>query len=27
MDKKDSDFDKILDDLFRIRAENMKRMG
>ncbi|GKB05641.1 hypothetical protein Tco_0833836, partial [Tanacetum coccineum] len=25
--KKDSDFDKILDDLFRTRAENMKRMG
>nr|GEY18315.1 hypothetical protein [Tanacetum cinerariifolium] len=26
MDKKDSNFDKILDDLFRIGAENMKRM-
>ncbi|GKE91441.1 hypothetical protein Tco_1572536 [Tanacetum coccineum] len=25
--KKDSDFDKILDDLFRTGAENMKRMG
>ncbi|GJZ10646.1 hypothetical protein Tco_0545405 [Tanacetum coccineum] len=25
--KKDSDFDKILDDLFRTRAENMKQMG
>ncbi|GKA43336.1 hypothetical protein Tco_0736060, partial [Tanacetum coccineum] len=27
MDKKDSDFDKILDDLFRIGADNLKRMG
>ncbi|GKF07175.1 hypothetical protein Tco_0041399, partial [Tanacetum coccineum] len=27
MDKKDSDFDKILDDLFRIGFDNMKRMG
>ncbi|GJR16536.1 hypothetical protein Tco_0799188 [Tanacetum coccineum] len=27
MDKKDFDFDKILDDLFRIGAENMKQMG
>ncbi|GJQ89802.1 hypothetical protein Tco_0000941 [Tanacetum coccineum] len=27
VDKKDSEFDKILDDLFRIRAENMKQMG
>ncbi|GKB94071.1 hypothetical protein Tco_0980208, partial [Tanacetum coccineum] len=26
-DKKDSDFDKILDDLFRIGADNLKRMG
>ncbi|GKF72606.1 hypothetical protein Tco_0208720 [Tanacetum coccineum] len=25
--KKDSDFDKILDDLFRTGAENIKRMG
>ncbi|GJY70292.1 hypothetical protein Tco_0473995, partial [Tanacetum coccineum] len=25
--KKDFDFDKILDDLFRIGVENMKRMG
>ncbi|GJT16761.1 hypothetical protein Tco_0875467 [Tanacetum coccineum] len=25
--KKDFDFDTILDDLFRIRDENMKRMG
>ncbi|GJR31544.1 hypothetical protein Tco_1107776 [Tanacetum coccineum] len=25
--KKDSDFDKILDDLFRTGAENMKQMG
>ncbi|GJY01024.1 hypothetical protein Tco_0359176 [Tanacetum coccineum] len=25
--KKDSDFDKILDDLFRTGAKNMKRMG
>ncbi|GKD08407.1 hypothetical protein Tco_1188092 [Tanacetum coccineum] len=25
--KKDSDFNKILDDLFRTGAENMKRMG
>nr|GEX32444.1 reverse transcriptase domain-containing protein [Tanacetum cinerariifolium] len=25
--KKDSDFDKILDDLFRNRADNLKRMG
>ncbi|GKA43487.1 hypothetical protein Tco_0736211 [Tanacetum coccineum] len=25
--KKDSDFDMILDDLFRIRADNLKRMG
>ncbi|GJU88648.1 hypothetical protein Tco_1301071 [Tanacetum coccineum] len=25
--KKDSDFDKILDDLFRTEVENMKRMG
>ncbi|GJX65511.1 hypothetical protein Tco_0299854 [Tanacetum coccineum] len=27
MDKKDSDFDKILDDLFKIGADNLKRMG
>ncbi|GKC20562.1 hypothetical protein Tco_1022712 [Tanacetum coccineum] len=27
MDKKDSDFDEILDELFRIGAENLKRMG
>ncbi|GKD46523.1 hypothetical protein Tco_1271168, partial [Tanacetum coccineum] len=27
VDKKDFDFDKILDDLFRIGAENMKQMG
>ncbi|GJR92146.1 hypothetical protein Tco_0264320 [Tanacetum coccineum] len=25
--KKDSDFDEILDDLFRIGAENLRRMG
>ncbi|GKC81377.1 hypothetical protein Tco_1137094 [Tanacetum coccineum] len=27
VDKKDSDFDKILDDLFRIGADNLKGMG
>nr|GEY49168.1 hypothetical protein [Tanacetum cinerariifolium] len=27
IDKKDSDIDKILDDLFIIRADNLKRMG
>ncbi|GJU74430.1 hypothetical protein Tco_1265835 [Tanacetum coccineum] len=27
VDKKDSSFDDILDDLFRIEAENLKRMG
>ncbi|GKA14885.1 hypothetical protein Tco_0694531 [Tanacetum coccineum] len=27
MDKKDSDFNKILDDLFRIGANNLKRIG
>ncbi|GJR44514.1 hypothetical protein Tco_1312617 [Tanacetum coccineum] len=27
VDKKDSDLDEILDDLFRIRAENLRRMG
>ncbi|GKD09793.1 hypothetical protein Tco_1189478 [Tanacetum coccineum] len=27
MVKKDSDFDEILDDLFRIGAENLRRMG
>ncbi|GJZ82166.1 hypothetical protein Tco_0647160 [Tanacetum coccineum] len=27
VDKKDFDFDEILDDLFRIGAENLKRMG
>ncbi|GJY89473.1 hypothetical protein Tco_0504669 [Tanacetum coccineum] len=27
MDKKDSDFDEILDDLFRIGAENLRRIG
>ncbi|GJY33965.1 hypothetical protein Tco_0418434 [Tanacetum coccineum] len=27
VDKKDSVFDEILDDLFRIGAENLKRMG
>ncbi|GKG36082.1 hypothetical protein Tco_0443760 [Tanacetum coccineum] len=27
MDKKDSNFDEILDDLFRIGAENLKRIG
>ncbi|GKE75366.1 hypothetical protein Tco_1537407 [Tanacetum coccineum] len=27
MDKKDSDFDEMLDDLFRIGAENLRRIG
>ncbi|GJS83366.1 hypothetical protein Tco_0749907 [Tanacetum coccineum] len=27
MDKKDSEFDEILDDLFRIGAKNLRRMG
>ncbi|GJT00557.1 hypothetical protein Tco_0821726 [Tanacetum coccineum] len=27
MDKKDSDLDEILDDLFRLGAENLRRMG
>ncbi|GKE10758.1 hypothetical protein Tco_1414309 [Tanacetum coccineum] len=27
MDKKDSDFDEILDDLFILGAENLRRMG
>ncbi|GJZ85321.1 hypothetical protein Tco_0650660 [Tanacetum coccineum] len=27
VDKKDSDFDEILDDLFRVGAENMRRIG
>ncbi|GKC71261.1 hypothetical protein Tco_1117144 [Tanacetum coccineum] len=27
IDKKDSDFDKTLNHLFRIRADNLKRIG
>ncbi|GKB45701.1 hypothetical protein Tco_0896454 [Tanacetum coccineum] len=27
VDKKDSDFDEILDDLFILGAENLRRMG
>nr|GEV81887.1 hypothetical protein [Tanacetum cinerariifolium] len=27
MDKKDFDFDGILDDLFRVGAENLRRLG